>query len=44
MQWCYGIPVEKAKQAARAEQGTLLQQTLEFTPGLNAKLDQCFAG
>jgi hypothetical protein len=44
MQRCYGVPIEKAKQAARVEQGTLLQHALELTPGLNAELDQCFAG
>jgi len=44
MQRCYGVPIEKAKQAARVEQGTLPQHALELTPGLNAKLEQCFAG
>src|SRR4030095_1411839 len=44
MQRCDGVPIEKAKQAAGVEQGTLLQHALELTRGLNAKLDQCFAG
>src|SRR5687768_7670134 len=44
MQRCYGVPIEKARQAARVEQGTLLQHALELTARLNAKFDQCFAG
>ena len=38
------VPIEQAQQAARMEQGTLLQRALARPERLNAKLDQCFAG
>jgi hypothetical protein len=44
MHRCYRVPIKKAKQTARTEQGTLLQRALELTLRRNAKLDQCFAG